>query len=408
VQNTLDIWPELPLVISSHRGMSKPQDADNIIAALKEHDRVRQIDMHDMPNSFLQIMQTMEMSNPFSTLTSLLLISRKIDAPVLPDSFLGGSTPRLQTLSLDGVPFPALPNLLSSTHDLIELQLWNIPLSGHISPEAMVTCLAASTGLKDLRIGFRSPRSWADRGNRLVPHLTRVVLPALTSLCFKGNSKYFEDIVAQIDTPLLTQFNTTFFNQLIFDTPLLSHFISRTETFKASHLARVTFKEGGVNIRLFLRNGNGLHEISSLAIVCKPSDWQLSSLAQVCDSALSPLPTLENLEIYISRSWKHDVENAQWLDLLNPFTSIKDLLLYDESILHVASALEQLAEERETEALPTLRHLFLRGAQPSGPVKKAIGKFVAVRQLSDRPVSVYHRIDELYTWQQVHWEAGDG
>jgi hypothetical protein len=87
---------------------------------------------------------------------------------------------------------------------------------------------------------------------------------------------------------------------------------------------------------------NGFHERLSLAISCRPSDWQLSSLAQVCNPALSPFPTLEHLEIYIKRSWKDDIENTQWVELLHPFTSMKELLLHDKSIRHVAPALEEL------------------------------------------------------------------
>jgi hypothetical protein len=111
---------------------------------------------------------------------------------------------------------------------------------------------------------------------------------------------------------------------------------------------------------------------------------------------------LERLEIYIERIWKHDVENAQWVELLHPLTSIKDLLLRDDSIQHVALALEQLSGERVTEALPALQNIFLEGSQPSGPVKKVIGKFVAARQFSGRPVAVHHREGLSPTWQQMH------
>jgi hypothetical protein len=405
LQNTPDIWPELPIVISSPYGMSKPQDANNILAALRQHSRVRKIDLDDISNSFLTRIRAMEMSNPFSALTSLRLISKLLDAPALPDSFLGGSTPRLRTLTLNGIPFPALPNLLLSPHNLVKLHLWDIPLSGYISPEAIVTHLSALTRLETLILGFRSPRSRADRENRLLPRIPRVVLPAVTELYFKGDSQYLEDIVAQIDTPQLTLFNITFFNQIVFDAPLLRHFIIRMETLKATHGAEVTFFEHKVDVGFYLRNGNSFRKMSSLAISCRPSDWQLSSVAQVCDSALSPLPTLERLEIYISRSWKDDVENAQWVELLHPFTSVKDLLLYDKSIQYVALALEQLTGERVTEALPVLLNIFLQGPQPSDPVTKAIGKFVSARQLSGRPVAVHHRRWWNEAWQQIHWEV---
>jgi hypothetical protein len=412
VQNSLDIWPELPIVIhSSRRGMSNPRDANNLIAALTQHKRVAKIDMDEIPNSFLTRMRAMEMRSPFTALTSLRLISTQITVPALPDSFLGGSAPRLQTLSLRRVPFPALPNLLLSTHAFVTLELSEIPLSGYISSEAMVTCLSALTRLQKLVLGFRFPRSQADRENRLVPRLTRFVLPALTSFDFKGDSEYLENIVAQIDTPLLTWFGISFFNQLVFDTPSLRHFLSRTKTLSVPHRALVTFQEGEVYVGLYLQNGNSFHIMSLFSISCRPSDWQLSSVAQVCDSVLSPLPSLECLEVYIKRSWKDDVENAQWLELLHPFASIKNLLLRNESIQHVPLALEQLAGERVTEALPALQNIALQGPQPSDPVMKAIGKFIAARQLSGRPVAVHHRLrlgsDRDGEWRQMHWEIGD-
>ena len=408
VQNMLGIWPELPIVISGCGGMSEPQDANNILAVLERHNHVVKIDLDFISDTCLNSMRAMKMRNPFLVLTSLRLHSTQKKVPALPVSFLGGSVPRLQTLYLDGISFPALPTLLLSTHDLVDLSLLEIPLSGYISPEAMVSGLSALTRLKSLRLEFRSPRSWANRENRLLPRLPRVVLPSLTELYFKGDSEYLEDIMAQMDTRPLTLFKITFFNQLIFDTPSLRHFINRTETFKAAHQARVTFWEGEVGVELYPRNGNSIHEMSSLTISCRPSDWQLSSIVQVCGSALSPLLTLEHLEIYIDRSWTDDVENAQWVELLHPFTPIKDLFLYDESVPYVALALELLVEERVTEALPTLQNIFLDDPQPSEPVKKMIGKFIAAHQLSECPVSVHHRGSwQSSTWQQMHWEVGD-
>jgi hypothetical protein len=425
VQKALNIWPELPIVISGRLGTSKRQDAHNIIAALRQYNRVCEIYMNDIPNSLLTRIGAMEMSNPFSALTSLQLSSMEINAPALsamtslqlgstqrnvfalPDSFLGGSAPRLRTLSLEGVPFPALPNLLLSTHDLVELRLWDIHLSGHISPDAMVSGLSALTRLEKLDLEFRFPRSRTDRDDRLVPRLTPVVLPALTELYFKGDSEYLEDIVGQIDTPLLTEFNIAFFNQLIFDTPSLRDFISRTETFKAPHQAEVAFREGEVKVGLYLRDGHVFRHSLSLTISCRPSDWQLSSVTQLCDSALSSSLALERLELYVKPNWKDDVEDAEWLELLHSFTSAKDLLLHDESIQYVAPALEQLAGGRVTEALPTLQNIFLQGPRPPNPVKKAIGKFVVARQLSGCPVAVHHGDWQSPTWQQMHWDIGD-
>jgi hypothetical protein len=58
-----------------------------------------------------------------------------IDALVPPDSFLCGSAPHLQHLSLRiPFPFPVLRKLLLSVSNLVVLSLHNIPHSGSFYP----------------------------------------------------------------------------------------------------------------------------------------------------------------------------------------------------------------------------------------------------------------------------------
>ena len=60
-------------------------------------------------------------------------------------------------------------------------------------------------------------------------------------------------------------------------------------------------------------------------------DWQVSSMEQVCTSCLPPLLNLEHLYIYENprwrQHWQDNIENALWLELLRPFTSVKNLFL---------------------------------------------------------------------------------
>jgi len=177
----------------------------------------------------------------------------------------------------------------------------------------------------------------------------------------------------------------------VFDTPQLRYFISRAENFKALHHAEVPFHDDHVGITLVpnaMDNHDGIR--LHLQILCKPSDWQLASLAQVCDSALPPSSTLERLSINGYRRHWEDVGNTQWLELLHPFTSVKDLVLSMKSFQLVAPALEVPAEESVTGMLPALQNLFLQGPKPSGPELEAIGKFIAARKLSGCHVTVYH------------------
>src|ERR1700761_6428917 len=130
------------------------------------------------------------MQEPFPALTHLRSEDRNV--LVFPDQFLGRSAPRLQELSLNGIPFPALPILLSSAGDLVTLSLFNVPQTGYISPEVLVTDLATLTRLRDLSIGFRSPNSHPERV--CLPPTARTVLRALTSFEFYGDYRFWRTL----------------------------------------------------------------------------------------------------------------------------------------------------------------------------------------------------------------------
>jgi len=213
----------------------------------------------------------------------------------------------------------------------------------------------------------------------------------LTSIKFKGNSKYLEDIVFRINTSLLNSVTITFFNQLLFNLPLLRQFIDHTEIFMACRQAVILFYSYHINITLFWQKGTANHRTLQLGISSKPLDWQLSSLAQLGSSFLPPF-SLEHFGIYEDQYsqplWQDDIESPQWLEILHPYTAVKDLELSRQLVRHVIPALGQLTGERLTEVLPALQTLSLPGPQPSGRVNKAIRKFTAARQLSGSPVAI--------------------
>jgi hypothetical protein len=368
----------------------------NLITALKHNDRVCQIALEPIPGwqwgNFMEAM-----SHPFPALTHLRLKSddERETPPVAPDSFLGGSTPRLRFLWLEHIPFPGLPNLLLSATDLVDLRLWQIPHSGYISPEVMVSCLSALTRLEKLDLEFESPRSRPHRvcQRSSVPSSTRFVLPALTRFWFRGTSEYLEDLVAWIDAPLLHGFFIGFFHQLVFDTPQLAQFISRTPTLRLHNQSQVLcFSDWGASV-IFPRAGTS-DRAFQLGILCGQSDWQLTSLAQVCASSFPHafIPTVEHLSVLEETlsppHWRDDIESSQWLELLHPFTALKNLYLSKEIAPRIVPSLQELVGGRATEALPALQKLYLEEIHLSRPVKKAIRKFVAARRLSDHPISI--------------------
>jgi hypothetical protein len=132
-----------------------------------------------------------------------------------------------------------------------------------------------------------------------------------------------------------------------------------------------------------------------LTILCKPSGWQLSSLTQFCDSPFISLFNPEHLDIremiYFRPHWQGDVENIQWLELLQSFTTVKSLFLSKEFTLRVVPALQELSGERIMDVLPALQTIFLPEPSLLGPIEKAVVQFVTARQLSGHPVAVNGR-----------------
>jgi hypothetical protein len=280
---------------------------------------------------------------------------------------------------------------LSTTY-LVTLHLEIIPHSGYISPEAMVTCLSVLGSLEDLCLFFESPQSRPDPASRRPPPPTRSALPVLTYFWFKGASDYLEDLVARIDAPRLNRLYIILFNQIVFDTPQFVQFISRTPALNEPETARVAFEDSSARVNL--TSGHGKLDVE---ISCRELDWLVSSLEQVCTSSLPPLFILENLYIYATPYWQRhqgdniEIENTLWLELLHPFTAVKNLYLCEDFAPRVVPALHELVGGRTTEVLPTLQNIFLENLQPSGPIQvplqEAIEQFVAARQVASHPIA---------------------
>jgi hypothetical protein len=312
-------------------------------------------------------------------------------APALPDGFLGGSAPRLQSLRLYSIPFPALPKLLLSTTDLVHLTLWDIPHSEYISPKAIVTCLAALANLKAFSIGFESSLSRPNLESQHPP-LNRTVLPALTRIQFSGVSEYLEDLVARIDVPLLDSIWVDFFNDLIFDVPQLAEFTRRTTGIQPLNEAHVEFDYSGVQVG-YPPPTWIVDERSGLKISYGKLDLQLSSMAQVITLFFPSIYMVEALYIsgsrYVQPRSPEDVENRRWLEFFRPFTAVKNLYVGQECNYSV-HFLQELVDEGAIGVLPALEYLFWGGPCTPGPVQEAINQFVATRRLLGHPVAVSH------------------
>ena len=396
VRETLRIWPRLPIIVSGD--VDDIEDVDHIVVALEQCDRVREIniDRYLTPDSLETVVSAMLV--PFPALKRLSLFAHEMEmpapVPVIPNTFLGGSAPRLEFLDLYGIPFPALPNLLLSTRDLVDLRLSNIRRSGSFLPEELVNSISELSRLESLSLKFHSRRSCPVPETRSPP-MARAVFPALDQLCFEGVSEYLDDLVSRIDTPLICLLYMTFFNQpfVTSDFCQLREFIGRAEKFKSLTHAHITFRFRTAELSL-LQQTQTVHAVLSVGILCKKLHPQLWSLAQVGSASLLPLSKVESLEITSDLlKWQlhqeHTEEDARWLNVLQPFSAVKNLYPQENTLPSLAYALNDVPEERVTEVLPALQGLTMDEPLPPGPidtpsppaVQEAIERFIAMRRL---------------------------
>jgi hypothetical protein len=319
----------------------------------------------------------------------------------LPHEFLGGPTSprRLRNIFLDFIHLPALPQLLSSSRDLVSLHLGSFTLTrnGPISPVVLSTALSATTQLEYLYI----------RCNRISPEyhpkLTSVnssprnlvVLPALTYFEFVDSIYYLEILVSRIHAPHLLKLRV-YSEQRILDVPQLSQFISRTERLSSSpsrtsitfeykdftikhHFGRLPSPQGASFV-LFTGQYMATLQVPQVDHIC----------AQLCPLA-SSTKRLKLLVFALPLDLQPQTDPAPWLQLLTPYNSVEEIefLGVGATGTGIGLALQQSTWETAQELLPSLRILKIRGFYP-GQIRLTM-LFAAARRLTGRPVIV-HRL----------------
>jgi hypothetical protein len=366
----LDIWPPLPIIMKYwlYSVSVSRFPIPGAIAALQHHHRVCQIQLSHLTQPLLDMLAT-AMQEQYPALTMLELCSDEEVAPVLPDTFLGGSAPRLRSVSLEGIAFPTLPRLLPSAVGLVSLLLDKMAQdTGYISPDVMATSLSTLTRLQFLRIDFRSP-ALLPNTRQHPPQSTHIVLPCLAWLEFRGVSEYLEDLMARLEAPFLDNINIKFFNQSVFDILQLPQFIAGSEKLKHPHQATVDFQSDFVQITV--SPPRGTVGCLTLQVLCTVPLWQVSAMVQICNQALPLLSNVERLEVcggeceHSLQDWE-DVESDQWLELFEPFVGVECLHVTRYLGSLTASALREAGGmRRATEVLPALRSVFLEELEAS-------------------------------------------
>ena len=385
----MGIWPTIPITILSwYLG---PED--EVIAALEHPDRVSRISLFVNESQLGETAALMQ--KPFPVLTHLSIASQYKTVPALPDGFLGGSAPSLQQLDLSGILYPALPVLLLSASNLVNLRLCNIPRTGYISPEAMVSYVAASPRLKTLYIEFGPRASFPDL--IISPSITRAVLPALCDLSFFAGRKYIENFVSRIDTPQLNSILVYYQRgdiNINFDVSQLSKFINRSESLKQSlsQHCKITVDQVQGFVTLCVSHITSERQNLKPGIsVClgKRVEERILCLANILGS-MSPILsdivhcTIDSVWFMSGFEWVRD--DLDWLRLLRQLLSLQTLFVSDNMARLIARALANIDVGTTSETLPALQLLCIE-KQEGYRHTSSIHDFLAVRRDSGHPVT---------------------
>ncbi|KAN0131539.1 hypothetical protein V8E53_010647, partial [Lactarius tabidus] len=207
------------------------------------------------------------------------------------------------------------------------------------------------------------------------------------SFKYRGTSKYLDSLVAKIDAPRLKDIDITFSSQPTMDASQLGRFIERTDmqisllqadVESSAHAISISFTDSSASTPLRLQ------------ILCKPLDWQLSSMAQICDQFSPFLFRFNNFGINTtqSTSGQGGVDGEQWLALFRAFGGARSLWVTGELMTDILCAFGK-ADVEHANVLPAMRHL--RAGRPLaiyGPIWDAVQSFTALRWISGRPVKV--------------------
>jgi hypothetical protein len=379
VMKALNCWPALPIVVqyggSLELDAPAPEDDDDIIAALKHSNRVTSISV-TITNPLLEKLSAIE--RPFSELEDLILFSHDSVLPTLPSAFGRGT--RLRRLHLTRLAFSAIPLLLYSSMNLVDLRLHEVPNPWLSSPEALTDALSEMALLQSLSLHFLP----TGRLGVSPPSRKRVVLPSLTLFDFQGITKYLEDFLAGINAPLLGDIEATFFKEdIMSDLSQLGKFIDRMKIHKSYPQAHILSSERSISIS-FIQPG--VPTSIRLHVLCELFSEQLYSMTRLFILFSAFLAYVEDLRISTTRqpTQEDDAYSGEWSRSINLFRGVKWFHLDGSSSMTIVRALQQPNET----VLPAMHKLYVPPMPRHALLSEEVVSLMTSRRLSGRPIAV--------------------
>ncbi|KAF8264729.1 hypothetical protein EI94DRAFT_1805396 [Lactarius quietus] len=322
---TLECWPALPIVVE-YGGFPAldppaPEDEVNITAALKHCDRISSISL-TVTRSLLERFYTLR--GNFFDLESLVLLFQDDVWPTPPSTFRWGA--RLRSLHLTGVAAFVIPQFLSCSKSLVDIQLHEISEIGSFTPAALLHALSGSTQLRSLSLRFLPSTTYFVVSE---PLEHRVILPILTSLKYQGPIQCSNTFLAILDAPSLVDVEITLFDGPISDFTNLPESWVGLGTQMSHRRSDILFSERSVSISLT----QAASTCFKLQVLCEPFSWKLSFIARFCTHFSAFLSSVDDLRISTTQTptGQDDGDREDWLKLIHAFRGTKWLHLAGES-----------------------------------------------------------------------------
>ena len=368
VLKALDLWPALPIALdyggSPALNPPAPEDGDNIMAALEHCGRVRSISL-TVTKSLLE--RFSKVKGHSDELGNLVLLSQ--DQLTLPSTFRCGS--RLRSLHLTGIAPFGLPELLSSSKCIVDIQLHEIPGIGFCTPQPLLKALSRMTQLQSLSL-----RLLPDTALIAGPHPPRhyAVLPTLTYLKYQGTGEYLNELLVLIRAPRLAGLEITSFDEPIISPSCLLE--SQMEMQMSYLRSDIIFSEHSFSVS---STRPASTECFRYQVFCKPFSRQLSSLADFFTRFSAFVSSVEDLRICVTPTLSGQTVNdrEEWLKLIHAFEGAKWFHLAGNSDFTTEIALALQSSET---VLPALHKLYIQEPVSGfAPLQEAVTLFMHSR-----------------------------
>jgi hypothetical protein len=449
VEAMLDHSPPFPLILYYPGKREAPatmsdEDKRGAIFALRQRERVRRVhiagfasSMHDLveamdgeyptlkrlivrsqaePNTNLNLTRNRNRNRRPPNNAATVRLPAKLRAPVM----------RRLVLSNVALPGSSSSQLLSSSGaDMDTLGLIDFPASSpsEFDPAHLTAQLATLSRLERLTIYFGAavPNREVWRMLQGQGATTRIVLPRLRILAYRGSSAYLDRcILARFDAPNLLTLNVELFYQPTLSLPSLLRFARATEALKFNSAA-LYFEKTLVSLIVDpldkLTRGPGDTHPLHMQVKINALDAQVPSITHICSALAPSLAQMESLELGFHKDgpmtvaeaggaaaaaagWQVGevvVDRAQWRALLRIFVGVKTLQVTGGHIGDLFRALQVRHSEGNgddggngedgdvfaPEILPSLERLVPRGW---GHTEDAFASFITAREAANRPV----------------------